>query len=78
MSASRPGRNGMYKLAAVISLTFALVGCASVKPASVAGECKVFTSPDRVVKGVDAYDKKWIAKNTEAGIRICGWKRPAS
>lgn len=54
-----------------------LAGCSAMpKPASIKGECKVFTDPGRAVKGATATDQRWISKTQEAGIASCGWERP--
>jgi hypothetical protein len=64
----------------VLALTaLALAGCASTRPASVAGECGVFRNPGFAVQGKrrqdqQAIDGKWI----EPGIASCGWARPAN
>jgi hypothetical protein len=67
----------MYKIIPIVAL-LALAGCASNNaPASVVGECKVFTDPGFRVMGVRSKDKQWIANTTETGIQVCGWQRPA-
>lgn len=53
-----------------------VIGCAGVKPASVEGECGVFTDPGFAVQGKRLKDKQWIGKTQEKGIEVCGWKRP--
>jgi hypothetical protein len=53
-----------------------LAGCAGMRPASVEGECKVFTDPGFAVQGKRLKDKQWIGKTQEQGITVCGWKRP--
>jgi len=53
-----------------------LAGCAGVRPASVEGECKVFTDPGFAVQGKRLKDKQWIGKAQETGIQVCGWRRP--
>lgn len=55
----------------------ALVGCqTTIKPASVAGECNVFTDPGFPVQGKRTKDARWIARTQESGIKVCGWPRP--
>jgi hypothetical protein len=53
-----------------------LAGCANMRPASVEGECKVFSDPGFAVQGKRLKDKQWIGKAQETGITVCGWKRP--
>ena len=62
---------------AIIS-ALALAGCQTAKPASVAGECRVFSAPAHPVQGVTPTDRRWINTNIEAGIASCGWARPRS
>lgn len=64
--------------AAIVPLVsmLALSGCASNKPASVEGECRVFTDPGFAVQGKRLQDKRWVAGAQEAGIAACGWQRP--
>ena len=61
---------------AVVLAGLALAGCAGVRPASVAGECKVFYDPGFAVQGKRLKDKQWIGKTQEQGISVCGWRRP--
>ena len=61
---------------AVILAGLALAGCTGVRPASVEGECKVFSDPGFAVQGKRLKDKQWIGKTQEQGITVCGWKRP--
>lgn len=61
----------------VILIGLFLSGCASVAPGSVAGgECKIFHDPGFAVRGRRLTDSQWIGRTQEAGIEICGWKRP--
>jgi hypothetical protein len=53
-----------------------LAGCTGIRPASVEGECKVFSDPGFAVQGKRLKDKQWIGKTQEQGITVCGWKRP--
>lgn len=53
-----------------------LAGCAGSRPASVEGECKVFTDPGFAVQGKRLQDKQWIGSTQEKGITVCKWKRP--
>ena len=64
------------KIIAVTALALFLAGCASNRPASVDGECKVFTDPGFAVQGKRLTDKQWIGKTQEQGIQVCGWARP--
>lgn len=59
-----------------ILAALALASCASPGPASVQGECKVFTDPGFAVQGKRLKDKQWIGRTQEVGIGVCGWKRP--
>lgn len=61
---------------AVVFAGLTLAGCAGVRPASVAGECKVFSDPGFAVQGKRLKDKQWIGKTQEQGISVCGWQRP--
>jgi len=64
------------KIIAMAALALLLAGCASNRPASVDGECKVFTDPGFAVQGKRLKDKQWIGKTQEQGIQVCGWARP--
>ena len=64
------------KIAIVIIGALLLSGCASSRPASVAGECRVFRDPGFAVRGARLQDKQWIGRTQETGITTCGWKRP--
>jgi hypothetical protein len=64
------------RIVAMMTLAFALAGCASNRPGSVDGECKVFSDPGFAVQGKRLKDKQWIGKTQEQGITVCGWKRP--
>lgn len=57
-----------------------LAGCATpITPASIyQGECRVFQDPGFRVRGLRTKDNRWIATSQEAGIQVCGWKRPPS
>ena len=61
-----------------IAMTAALLlsACAGSMPASVAGECQVFTDPGFAVQGKRLKDKRWIGAAQEKGIAVCKWKRP--
>ncbi len=77
---SHESRSMMHKLAClscVIVMPLALAGCLMPpKPASVAGECKIFDDPGFVVRGERPQDRRWISKTTNAGVTSCGWPRP--
>lgn len=53
-----------------------LSGCTGFRPASVEGECQVFTDPGFAVQGKRLQDKQWIGATQEKGITVCKWKRP--
>jgi hypothetical protein len=55
-----------------------LAGCPGHLPASVNGECKVFSDPGFAVQGKRLKDKQWIGKTQEQGIQVCNWKRPTN
>lgn len=60
-----------------IALLTLLTGCASQMPASVSGgECRVFKDPGFAVRGKRLKDAQWIGQTQEAGIEVCGWRRP--
>ncbi|BEV44431.1 hypothetical protein CRBSH125_06140 [Afipia carboxidovorans] len=61
---------------ATVMLLLALTGCASPGPATIEGECKLFTDPGFAVQGKRLQDKQWIGKTQETAIRVCGWNRP--
>ena len=54
----------------------ALAGCASTRPATIGGECRVFHDPGFAVQGKRLKDRRWIGATQEVGISTCGWKRP--
>jgi hypothetical protein len=64
------------KIVAAMLLGLSLAGCGGVGPASVAGECRVFTDPGFAVQGKRLKDKQWVGRAQETGINVCGWKRP--
>lgn len=69
----------MKMIATVLALCgvgILLGGCPGQMPASVGGECRVFSDPGFAVQGKRLKDKQWIGKTQEQGIIICGWKRP--
>lgn len=67
----------MFRLASAIASAIILTGCASApKPASIEGECRVFSDPGFPVQGKTLRDQRWISVTQEAGIASCGWKRP--
>ena len=55
-----------------------LSGCASSRPATINGECRVFHDPGFAVRGQRLKDKQWIGRTQQTGIDVCRWKRPAS
>ena len=67
----------MWRKGVVLATSLLLAGCVqSIKPASVAGECNVFTDPGFQVRGRTRVDQRWIASTQEKGIQVCGWERP--
>jgi len=60
----------------ILAAALALAGCVGYRPASIEGECKVFSDPGFAVQGKRLKDKQWIGKTQEQGITVCGWKRP--
>ena len=64
------------KVIVSILLLMLLASCAGVAPASIEGECKVFTDPGFAVQGKRLKDRQWIGKTQEKGVQICQWKRP--
>jgi hypothetical protein len=64
------------RIVLAIAAAVLLAGCANMRPASVEGECKVFSDPGFAVQGKRLKDKQWIGKTQEQGIAVCGWQRP--
>lgn len=66
------------RIAAVIALTTMLAACADKPPipATIEGECRVFTDPGYAVKGKTKRDQFWIDSNLESAYASCGWSRP--
>lgn len=62
-------------LAVLLISATTMAGCGTNAPASVKGECKVFTAPGRVVVGKERVDQRWIDKTVEIGVTVCGWER---
>lgn len=60
----------------VLALSVMLAGCAGSSPASVEGECRVFTDPGFAVQGKRLQDRRWIGATQEKGIQVCKWARP--
>ncbi|MHC2108994.1 hypothetical protein [Methylobacterium sp. CM6246] len=55
----------------------ALGGCVTDStPATIQGACDAFEAPKQAVRGLDKEDRRWIAAQVEAGVRVCGWSRP--
>jgi hypothetical protein len=61
---------------AIIAIALLLAGCHGNVPASLKGECDVFTDPGFAVQGKRLKDKQWVGKTQEKGIEVCHWKRP--
>lgn len=69
----------MKKILTVASLLaggVVLGSCAGHMPASVGGECRVFSDPGFAVRGKRLKDDQWIGATQEKGIQVCGWTRP--
>lgn len=66
----------MKRILLVTACGLFLGGCPGHMPASVKGECKVFTDPGFAVQGKRLKDKQWIGATQEKGITVCNWKRP--
>jgi hypothetical protein len=66
----------MLKAVLAAAAALSLSACASSMPASVEGECKIFSDPGFAVQGKRLKDKQWVGKTQEVGINVCGWKRP--
>lgn len=64
------------KIFSLMIVALALAGCAGKMPASIGGECRVFTDPGFAVQGKRVADRRWIGATQEKGIDVCGWKRP--
>jgi hypothetical protein len=64
------------KIAVALALALLLGACAGTTPATINGECQVFTDPGFAVQGKRLKDKRWIGATQEKGIEICHWKRP--
>ena len=61
----------------ILAIAAALMLCSCDNaPASLTGECSVFTDPGFAVQGKRLIDKQWIGKTQEKGIEVCKWKRP--
>jgi len=60
----------------IIFSALLLAGCGKHIPATIKGECDVFTDPGFAVQGKRLKDKQWIGKTQESGIKVCGWERP--
>lgn len=66
----------MTRAVLVIVVVSLLAGCATApRPATPAGECRLFHDPGRPVAGVTRADRQWIAETIEAGVVGCGWRR---
>lgn len=66
------------RIASIIVLAVFLGGCPGREtvPASIAGECQIFTDPGYAVKGKTKRDQFWIDSQLESGYASCDWKRP--
>lgn len=63
------------KTIAILSLLL-LAACGTNLPATIGGECQVFTDPGFAVQGKRTKDKRWIGSTQEKGIQVCRWVRP--
>lgn len=63
------------RLLSAACLSLALAAC-QTGPASVKGECTIFSDPGFAVRGERPVDSRWIARTQESGIAACGWQRP--
>lgn len=61
----------------LLGIGIMLGGCPGQIPASVDGECHVFSDPGFAVQGKRLKDNQWIGKTQEKGIEVCKWRRPA-
>ena len=68
--------NIIARITMLMLVGFTLSACASMSPASVAGECRVFHDPGFAVRGKRLKDAQWIGRTQETGIQVCRWKRP--
>lgn len=67
----------MRQVIMVALIGAALGGCVtSSEPATIQGACDAFEAPKLAVRGLDKDDRRWIAGQVEAGVRVCGWSRP--
>lgn len=62
----------------MIAIALLLGACGGMPPvpASITGECRVFTDPGYAVKGKTRRDQFWIDSNLESAYASCGWPRP--
>lgn len=67
----------ILQVASIIIGALLLSGCASSRPATINGECRVFRDPGFAVRGARLQDKQWIGRTQQTGIDVCGWQRPA-
>lgn len=66
-----------FSVLSMIVMTLTACGTLSKEPASIKGECGVFTNPGFAVRGKRLQDQRAIdAQWIEPGIAACGWARP--
>jgi hypothetical protein len=53
-----------------------LAGCVTTNKGSVAGECRLVSTPQYAVKGRTNYDQNWIDDTTERLVGGCKQARP--
>lgn len=59
-----------------LTLGTLLAGCVTTNKGSVAGECRLVSTPQYAVKGRTSYDQNWIDDTTERLVGGCGQPRP--
>lgn len=66
------------RIALIAALAGLLAACGDKPPlpATISGECRVFTDPGYAVKGKTKRDQFWIDSNLESAYASCGWPRP--
>ncbi|XWN29979.1 MAG: hypothetical protein ROR55_21155 [Devosia sp.] len=54
-----------------------VAGCShSPRPATVAGECRIFTPAPHAVRAQTRVGQRWVDTTIETGVRNCGHRRP--
>ena len=57
-------------------LALTLAGCQSASPPTVSGECAVIRPAPYAVKADTRVGQRWIDRTIEAGVAVCGHRRP--